>query len=70
VGLALLRVAWSPRLLGGVVALSGIIYLVQGWVAGVEGFSATQSIAIVAAWIVSLVWMIWLAVIVRRLPAA
>ena len=69
VGLAILRAAWAPRLLSAVVALSGIIYLVQGWVAGGEGFSPTQSIAIVLAWVVSLVWMIWLAVIARRLPA-
>jgi hypothetical protein len=70
VGVAITRTAWGSWLLGAVIALSGIIYLVQGWVAGVEGFSPTQSIAIVLAWIVSLVWMIWLAVIARRLRAS
>jgi hypothetical protein len=70
VGLAITRATWASRQLGAVIALSGIIYLVQGWVAGVEGFSPTQSMAIVLAWIVSLVWMIWLAIIARRLPAS
>ena len=70
VGLAIMRAPWASRLLGAVIALSGIIYLVQGWVAGVEGFSPTQSIAIMLAWIISLAWMIWLAIIARRLLAA
>jgi hypothetical protein len=69
VGLAATRTSWAPRLLGYLIGLSGLIYLVQGWVAGVEGFSQTQSMAIVLAWVVSLLWMIWLAVVARRLPA-
>jgi hypothetical protein len=28
------------------------------------------SIAIVLAWVLSLAWMIWLAVVARRMPAA
>ena len=42
------------------MALSGLTYLVQGWVAGSEGFSPAQSAAIVMGWVLSLVWMIWL----------
>ena len=70
VGFAIMRFAWTSSLLGALVALSGLIYLVQGWLVGVEGFSASVSIAIVAAWAVSVVWMIWLAITVRRLPAS
>ena len=39
------------------MGLSGLTYLVQGWVAGSEGFSQTQSITIVLAWVLSLAWM-------------
>lgn len=72
-GLALLlfaaaaaRTAWISRPVGYLMGLSGIAYLAQGWVAGVEGFSPTQSMAIVLAWILSLVWMIWLAIAAWR----
>lgn len=72
-GLTLLLVAavawsprWMPRLIPVLVGLSGLAYLVQGWVAGSEGFSGTQSLAIVAGWALCLVWMIWLAVIAWR----
>jgi len=69
-GLALLqfaavvvRTACVPRPIAYLMGLSGVTYLVQSWVAGAEGFSPTQSVAIVLAWAMSLVWMIWLAVI-------
>ncbi len=68
VGFAIMRSAWTSWLLGALVALSGLIYLVQGWLVGVEGFSSTVSIAIVATWVVSVVWMLWLVSTVRRLP--
>jgi len=43
----------------------------QGWVAGADGFTQTHDVAIVASWVVNLVWMIWLGVIARRVePAA
>src|SRR5215211_3585018 len=60
---AVVRTAWVPRPIAYLMGLSGLTYLVQGWVAGSEGFSPTQSVAIVLAWAMSLVWMIWLAVI-------
>ena len=64
---AVVRMASVPRPLGYVMGLSGLAYLVQGWVAGTEGFSPTQSVAIVVAWVLSLAWMIWLAVVAWRL---
>ena len=58
-----------PRLLSVFMALSGAAYLVQGWVAGTDGFTAAQSIAIVAAWALCLVWMTWLAATAPRAAA-
>ena len=49
--------------------LSGLAYLMQGWLVGSEGFSPTYSVAIVLAWTLSIMWMIWLAVVVWRMPA-
>ena len=76
-GLALLlfaaaqvRTAWVPRPIAHLMGLSGLAYLVQGWVAGSEGFSPTQSVAIVLAWVLSLVWMIWLVVVAWRMQGS
>ena len=60
---ALLRTALVPRPIAYLMELSGLTYLVQGWLVGSEGFSQTVSIAIVLAWVLSLVWIIWLVVI-------
>lgn len=73
-GAALLLVAAAivrtPRL-GPVaypMALSGLTYLVQGWVVGAEGFSGTHTVLIVLAWALSLSWMIWLGILAWRRP--
>lgn len=63
---ALYRSNWAPRPIPFLMALSGLAYLAQGWIVGIEGFSQTESITIVIAWIISLAWMIWLAVVARR----
>jgi hypothetical protein len=64
---AVVRTAWISRPLAFLMGLSGLIYLVQGWVVGSEGFSQTMSIAIVLAWVLDLVWMIWLVVVAWRM---
>ena len=48
----------------------GLTYLVQGWVVGSEGFSQTESIVIVLAWVLSVAWMIWLVVVAWRMQDA
>jgi hypothetical protein len=49
------------------MVLSGLTYLVQGWVVGSEGFSRTETFAIVLAFVLDLAWMIWLVVVAWRL---
>jgi hypothetical protein len=70
-GLALLLfsagVAWVSRPIAYLMGLSGITYLVQGWVVGSEGFSGTHTILILLAWVLSLAWMIWLVVVAWRM---
>ena len=49
VAVAVVRTAWVPRPIAYLMGLSGLTYLVQGWVVGSEGFSRTEAIAIVLA---------------------
>jgi hypothetical protein len=65
---AVVRAAPIPRTLAYLVALSGLTYLVQGWLAGVEGFSPTHTIAIVLAELLNVAWMTWLLVVAWRMP--
>ena len=64
---AVVRVAWAPRPIAYLMGLSGLVFLVQGWVVGSEGFSQTMSIAIVLAEVLDVVWMIWLVVVAWRM---
>jgi hypothetical protein len=63
---AVSRTARVPRPIAYLMGLSGLIYLVQGWIAGTDGFTRAHDVAIVLAWVVNLAWMIWLAVIAWR----
>jgi hypothetical protein len=73
-GLALLLIAAAimgvrgvPRPIAYLMGLSGLSYLVQGWVVGSEGFSGTHTILILVAWGLTLAWMIWLVVVAWRM---
>jgi hypothetical protein len=54
-----------PRPVAFLVALTGLAYLAEGWVAGEDGFNSTHSVLIIASWVFSLAWMIWLIVVTR-----
>ena len=60
------RAALCPRPVGYLVGLSGVAYLVQGWLVGSEGFSGKHTALILAAWGLSLAWMVWLALLAWR----
>ena len=64
---AVVRTAWVPRPIAYLMGLSGLTYLVQGWVVGSEGFSRTHTILIVLAFVLNLAWMIWLVVVAWRM---
>jgi hypothetical protein len=61
-GAALTQTTLVARPVGWLMGLTAIAYFAQGWIAGTAGFTPAQSIAIVAAWALSLVWMIWMVV--------
>jgi hypothetical protein len=61
------RTTWVPRMVAYLMGFSGLTYLVQGWMAGADGFSSGHTTAIVLAEAVNLAWMIWLLVVAWRL---
>ncbi len=67
---AIARTTWIPQPIAYLMGLAGLVYLTQGWVVGVEGFSQTMSIAIVLSWVLDVAWMIWLVVVALRMGDA
>jgi hypothetical protein len=73
-GLALIlfavAIVWTariPRLIGYLMGLSGLTYLVQGWILGSEGFSATNTIPQLLAYLLVFAWSIWLLILAWRM---
>ena len=67
---AVARTAGLPRPIAYLMGLSGLAYLVQGWVVGSEGFSGTNDLLITVAWVISVTWMIWLVVVAWRMQGS
>ncbi len=63
------RVRFNFRPIGYLMGLSGIAWIVQGWVLSNEGFSPTHTLTIIIAEILTLIWIIWLLVAAWRLKA-
>jgi hypothetical protein len=64
-----LVVVWTartPRLIGYLMGLTGIGYIVQGFVTGAEGFSPKNSIPTLLSYAFWLVWSIWLLIYAWR----
>jgi hypothetical protein len=59
-GAVIAGTARIPRLIGYLMGLSGLAYLVQGWVLGSEGFSASNTVPQLLAYALILVWSLWL----------
>jgi Domain of unknown function (DUF4386) len=66
-GSAVALTARLPRPVGYLMGLSGLAYIAQGWVLGSEGFSATNSFATLAGYVLILAWIIWLLVVAWRM---
>jgi hypothetical protein len=59
-GVAIAATRRVPGLIGYLMALSGAAYAAQGWVIGVEGFSAANSLPTLLGIVLILVWTVWL----------
>ena len=62
---AAVRSVRIPGMVAYLMGLSGITYLVQGWVVGSQGFSGRDTYMILLAWALSLISMIWLVIVAR-----
>jgi uncharacterized membrane protein len=65
-GGAIAATARLPRAIGYLMGLSGLGYIVQGWVLGSEGFSGTDEFAILGGYVLIVAWIIWLGVVAWR----
>lgn len=62
-------IVWTarvPRLLGSLMELTGLAYMVQGWVIGAEGFSTNNTVPTLLAYLLILVWSSWLLLLAWR----
>lgn len=63
-------IVWTarvPRPIGYLMGLSGLAYLVQGFVLGSEGFSATNTVPQLLGYLLVLAWSIWLLILAWRM---
>jgi len=63
-------IVWTARTarpIGYLMGLSGLTYLVQGWVLGSEGFSAANTVPTLLGYILVLAWSIWLLIVAWRM---
>lgn len=74
IGLALVLLAivivWTARItrpIGYVMGLSGLAFIVQGWVVGTEGFSLTNGVMNYISGLSAIVWIIWLLILAWRM---
>jgi hypothetical protein len=61
-GFAVRTARLIPRAVGYLMALSGVAYVVQGWVIGAEGFSSSNTVPTLAGIVLIVVWTAWLLV--------
>ena len=58
------------RLIGYLMALSGLCYLAQGWIIGTRGFSSANRIPTLLGIVLIVVWAVWLLIAALRMKTA
>jgi uncharacterized membrane protein HdeD (DUF308 family) len=66
----LVSLARTPRLIGYLMALSGLAYIMQTFVLGSEGFSPANTLSQMLAYILVIVWSFWLLFIALRMKGS
>src|SRR6266487_5515288 len=64
---AIVGTARIPRLIGYLIGLSGLTYLVEGWILGSEGFSTINTIPNLLSYLFVFEWSIWLLILAWRM---
>lgn len=68
-GGVIIGAARVARVIGYLMALSGVAYLAQGWIIGASGFSPANRIPTLAGIVLIVVWSVWLLVAALRATA-
>ena len=67
---AIVLTARVPRMIGYLMGLTGLAYVIQGWVLGAEGFSPNNTAPTLTGYILWLVWSVWLLIVAWRMVDA
>src|SRR6478735_5659483 len=65
-GVAIALLHRIPRPIGYLMALSGVCYLVQGWIIGTSGFSSANQIPTLLGIALIVAWTVWLLIAALR----
>jgi hypothetical protein len=68
-GIVIVATRRVSRVVGYLMALSGLAYLVQGWIIGAEGFSAANAVPTLSGIVLTVVWSVWLLISAWRMKA-
>lgn len=68
--IAIVWTARIPRPIGYLMALSGVAYLIQGWVLGTQGFSSANSTPTLVGYVLVLAWIVWLLIAAWRMKGS
>lgn len=66
-GVAVAAARDVSRVIGYLMALSGLAYLVQGWIIGASGFSAANTLPTLVGIVAILAWTVWLLISAVRM---
>ena len=64
---SIVRTARLPKMLACLMGISGLAYLAQGWILGIEGFSETNNIPLLLGIVSILAWSMWTLIFAWRM---
>jgi hypothetical protein len=69
-GIAVAATRQVSRVIGYLMGLTGVAYLVQGWIIGAEGFAAANRWPNLFGIVVTVAWTVWLLVAAQRMKVS
>jgi Domain of unknown function (DUF4386) len=66
-GIVIVLLRPVPRLVGYLMAISGLCYFVQGWIIGTNGFSSANQIPTLLGIVLVVAWTVWLFIAALRM---
>jgi hypothetical protein len=69
-GIVIAATRQVSRVIGYLMALSGVAYLAQGWIIGAEGFASANTWPTLAGIVATVAWTVWLLISALRMKAS